>query len=326
MDQQRQPPASPSGAPRAGTRSFSFRSDKSGNSSGRQQNIDDLTDSPREKERRDSIWKADSKANPNAALREAQPGEINLLEKTTIEPLRSFQHRDTRGNVITDPDLSNPTRPRMERPLDTIRSFEKAIDSGYKRRTMMRGESYNEQNASRRNSYIGPHDNGRQSQMGGGGGYYNSPRRGEDFQQHGHGQQRMRYGQRMQSDSAIMRGNSGMYPQHGYHPSHDTVGTNGSDSTGPWGNSTGPSSENSSVDRVQGAAHMKGYGQDGGHDAIDENGAYQQNGYGRPEQRRPIALGNSGPPPPPQKGLPTVPRPEPEKRKSWLQRRFSKKG
>lgn len=26
-----------------------------------------------------------------------------------------------------DPDLSNPTRPRLERPLDTIRSFEAAI-------------------------------------------------------------------------------------------------------------------------------------------------------------------------------------------------------
>lgn len=36
-----------------------------------------------------------------------------------------------------EPDLANPTRPRWERPLDTIRSFEKAIDSGYKRRSSM---------------------------------------------------------------------------------------------------------------------------------------------------------------------------------------------
>lgn len=42
-----------------------------------------------------------------------------------------------------DPDLSNPTRPRLERPLDTIRSFEKAIDNGYKRRSsMMRGGEF----------------------------------------------------------------------------------------------------------------------------------------------------------------------------------------
>lgn len=30
-----------------------------------------------------------------------------------------------------DPDLSNPTRPRLERPLDTIRSFEAAIYGSY---------------------------------------------------------------------------------------------------------------------------------------------------------------------------------------------------
>jgi hypothetical protein len=36
-----------------------------------------------------------------------------------------------------DPDLSNPTRPRWERPLDTIRSFEAAIDKEYKRRSQL---------------------------------------------------------------------------------------------------------------------------------------------------------------------------------------------
>lgn len=54
-------------------RSFSFRSDKSTSSAGKPR-IDDLTESPREKERRDSIWKNNSKANPNAAMVEAQPG------------------------------------------------------------------------------------------------------------------------------------------------------------------------------------------------------------------------------------------------------------
>lgn len=33
--------------------------------------------------------------------------------------------------IAADPDLSNPTRPRLERPLDTIRSFEAAIDGTY---------------------------------------------------------------------------------------------------------------------------------------------------------------------------------------------------
>lgn len=32
---------------------------------------------------------------------------------------------------LADPDRSNPTRPRSERPLDTIRSFEAAIRGTY---------------------------------------------------------------------------------------------------------------------------------------------------------------------------------------------------
>lgn len=40
---------------------------------------------------------------------------------------------------IADPDLSNPTRPRLERPLDTIRSFEAAIYGTY---TSQRPNSY----------------------------------------------------------------------------------------------------------------------------------------------------------------------------------------
>ena len=37
-----------------------------------------------------------------------------------------------------DPDRSNPTRSRWERPLDTIRSFEAAIDGNYSRKSYMR--------------------------------------------------------------------------------------------------------------------------------------------------------------------------------------------
>lgn len=44
----------------------------------------------------------------------------------------------------------------------------------------------------------------------------------------------------------------GFYPQHSYNESYDTGVTNGSDSTGPWANSTDPSSENSSIDRANG--------------------------------------------------------------------------
>lgn len=34
-------------------------------------------------------------------------------------------------STLADPDRSNPTRPRFERPLDTIRSFEAAIRGTY---------------------------------------------------------------------------------------------------------------------------------------------------------------------------------------------------
>lgn len=123
-------------SPRTHSRSFSFRSDKSGGSKGK----DDLTESPKDKQRRDSIWKATSKANPNAAMNEAQPGgtffchlhppslglgsaviiamavisqsskgslanaypEVNaILEENTLTPLRGVQHKDVYGNIIS---------------------------------------------------------------------------------------------------------------------------------------------------------------------------------------------------------------------------------
>lgn len=81
MSQMSQPQTTPS-AERPGVRShqsqgsrtFSFRSDKSGGSRPK----DDLSDSPRDKARRDSIWKGTSKANPNAAIHENQPGGVFL--------------------------------------------------------------------------------------------------------------------------------------------------------------------------------------------------------------------------------------------------------
>ncbi|KAF7589566.1 hypothetical protein BBP40_004145 [Aspergillus hancockii] len=68
------------------------------------------------------------KSDPNAALREDQP-IANAISGTPMFSLRSMQHRDAKGQIITDPDVSNPTRPRLERPLDTIRSFEAAIEA-----------------------------------------------------------------------------------------------------------------------------------------------------------------------------------------------------
>lgn len=79
------------------------------------------------------------------------------VEQVTLESIRAIQHRDANGEVISmesihpprsqwtvteiqvaDPDRSNPTRPRFERPLDTIRSFEAAINGAYDKRPFSR--------------------------------------------------------------------------------------------------------------------------------------------------------------------------------------------
>jgi predicted secreted Zn-dependent protease len=86
------------------------------------------------------------------------------MTASSLSPLRAIQHKDGYGNVIgtcfpfykmpmvavtytllslADPDLSNPTRNRWERPLDTIRSFEAAIEGDYARRSVYRAGNFN---------------------------------------------------------------------------------------------------------------------------------------------------------------------------------------
>jgi len=163
------------------------------------------------------------------------------------------------------------------------------------------------------------------------------------------------------------------YQQHNHQQSHDTVNMgNGSDSTGPWANSTDPSSENSSIDKVNAMNkpmdpyanyNANGYNgtimeergagmYNGNHMHEDEYGQpirsglrnEQPNGYGPrdpynrsntspglsqpPAARKPIPLGNSGSGAMISGAPYSQPAytPEPEKRQSWLKRRFSKKG
>lgn len=63
--------SSPSSRPRTTSRAFSHKSDHS-----RSSKHEVLVDNPAEKQRRDSFWKGGSKANPNAAMNEAQPGGV----------------------------------------------------------------------------------------------------------------------------------------------------------------------------------------------------------------------------------------------------------
>ncbi|KTW30729.1 hypothetical protein T552_00441 [Pneumocystis carinii B80] len=52
---------------------------------------------------------------------EQEPWQLSQNYYSTYAPI------DTRGYIISDPDRSNPTRSRTERPLQTIMGFEEAI-------------------------------------------------------------------------------------------------------------------------------------------------------------------------------------------------------
>ncbi|KAL7790419.1 hypothetical protein V8C37DRAFT_179303 [Trichoderma ceciliae] len=132
---------------RPNSRRFSFLSDKSRKNTAT--NKIDLHETHAEKDSR----RLHSKADPTLAMNEAEPSVEAVMTATSLSPLRAIQHKDTYGNVIADPDLSNPTRNRWERPLDTIRSFEAAIEGDYARRSMYRSDTDPSANFSRRNSY-----------------------------------------------------------------------------------------------------------------------------------------------------------------------------
>lgn len=71
--------------PRPRSRGFSFNSNKSGGSAGRSTK-DEVTESPRERQRRENLWNK-SKANPNAALIEEQPAGT-LMISFMLSPTR----------------------------------------------------------------------------------------------------------------------------------------------------------------------------------------------------------------------------------------------
>ncbi|KAJ6009649.1 hypothetical protein N7522_004665 [Penicillium canescens] len=138
------------------SRGFSIKSDKSlSKESGTSSHKRGPSESSQEKARRNLHTKAD----PLVAMNELQPSMM-ALEKSNLGSLREMEHKDQFGNVITDPDLSNPTRPRFERPLDTIRSFEAAI-YGSSRAAYARTEDAGSQmgDFSRRTSYYGGQNN-----------------------------------------------------------------------------------------------------------------------------------------------------------------------
>ncbi|KAL1908237.1 hypothetical protein Sste5344_005995 [Sporothrix stenoceras] len=149
------PSLSHGGRPKS--RSFSFRSDHSQSQRNRagsaSQKLEPETHAEKEAKR------LHSKADPTMAIIEAEPSAVAATVKSNMAPLRSIVHRDNNGNPIAEPDKSNPTRYRWERPLDTIRSFEAAIDGGYTRKSSYPSDNESNANFSRRNSYYTQNQN-----------------------------------------------------------------------------------------------------------------------------------------------------------------------
>ncbi|KAJ5639319.1 uncharacterized protein N7484_007181 [Penicillium longicatenatum] len=301
------------------SRGFSVKSDHSHRTS-TSGHKSQLSESSEEKARRNLHTKAD----PLVAMTELQPMAV-ALEKSNLASLRETQHRDQFGELITDPDWSNPTRPRFERPLDTIRSFEAAINGTYG--TQRRGSYARTDDAasqmgdfSRRTSYYGSNNRGHENQYGRNGqsrpgsviDYASSSQALENpypYNQNGQ-QRRPRYQSRQSTDQGVY-GNGNQYGAPQYHQrSYDNVTAMSGSASGntDYGQSTDPSSLNSSVDQLQQRQDGAEYG-------------YQSQVNGRPS-----APAASSTYVPSQGGMNVVKKPTNlnDKRKSWFKRRFSK--
>ncbi|KFY48236.1 hypothetical protein V495_01507 [Pseudogymnoascus sp. VKM F-4514 (FW-929)] len=354
-EQRPQAQSRPSMRPRSKS-GFSFRSHKSQDSYGSQPKVE-IQETPRDKAAR----RLSTKADPTKAMSEAQPSDIANDHSSRLASLRAIQHRDTYGLPIADPDRSNPTRSRWERPLDTIRSFEAAIDGNYARKS----GRYDGVTDSRRSSYYaGSTMNGmnpRNSHQGNGGyggrggqlyrtdGYANGNGSRPDSyyydnntQNNGYFPNRSRY-PRNDSEPALNT-MGGVYPPNGNAQSYETVTTaaGSGSSAEQMGYSTDPSSDNSSFDRVAPISKQEyGNNSPSGGQYGYQNGAQQQYPVGggggyqnnlplppvkdRVPPRVPIKLGKAG-----GGGVSSTPQYEvpvkavPDKRKSWFAKRFSK--
>ncbi|KAL9130949.1 MAG: hypothetical protein Q9217_000995 [Psora testacea] len=229
-----------------------------------------------------------TKADPSKAINEAQPVDVANAQPTTGTSIRDIEHRDQDGNLIGH----QPTRRGVQATND---------GGGYYGGTI---------NNSRPGSY-----------------YENGTAPGTPY----YGVGSRRFGPRNNSDPALYGNNvqQAVYPSHGHQQSYDTVGTvsNGSHVTDQWGNSTDPSSENSSIDRVQPAqpAHKPDLGEAYGFNGfggapqfqgpiLEEHGqgapGYGQPGYGQSQTSNGIGYpyqGNGLPPNAPPHGTPVAP-------------------
>lgn len=208
-----------------------------------------------------------TKADPSKAINEAQPAAV-ALEESNLGDLRKMVHKDAAGNIITDPDRANPTRPRLERPLETIMSFQRNIDytdqtrrspyaPGPGSRVDYHQASDPRPESSRRSSYYsGSPTSYAPQRRGPSGGYYgrNSSYgfRPEYFTENGQGPSQYQGYRGMRNGSYSGHGGYGMNgeynsPTHSHQLSYETM-TSGSEENAK---TTNPSSINSSPDHIQ---------------------------------------------------------------------------
>ncbi|EAW09439.1 uncharacterized protein ACLA_036430 [Aspergillus clavatus NRRL 1] len=270
-----------------------------------------------------------------------------------------MQHKDSYGNMIVDPDLSNPTRARFERPLDTIRSFEAAISGTYNSRptSWARTESPGAGDSGKRGSYYGEssrvnlhYSNRGYSDQGG---YYNGrpaysrpdsyvDAHGGQSQDNGYypynqgGNRRPRPNPRMYSEQAPYNNGLNGQAQNAYRQSYDNItaasGSGSGSNFDAWGNSTDPSSVNSSYDQLS-QQLQQGYNSQGYNSQPNLNSSVPT--------KTPVHSFGQAPAPDPNVGGPvggaaaaaptrgqlrksTNVSDTGEKRKSWFKRRFSK--
>lgn len=324
------------GRPRTKT-GFSLRSSHSRKSSTSASKVV-LHESHEEKE----AHRLQSKADPSMAIVEIEPSEVASDTKTTIAPIRAIQHRDNYGNLITEPDRSNPTRNRWERPLDTIRSFEAAIDGSYSRKSRIRNDS----TAMKRSSYYATgssHPAQDERYRARPRSYYSpSPTPSVQYNSYEHTVLNNNYyPSRARNTRSEFYNSHTIYSVPDVQESYELVNSaSGSGSSLDPSYSTGQSSENSSIDRVvptplkESSDNLSG--------KVGYDGLYQrqtissQNQYAhtlandipqaipdlavKSASRNPITLGNST-----VSRMLSTTRPKSEKRGSWLSRRLSRK-
>ncbi|KAL8660965.1 MAG: hypothetical protein Q9202_006035 [Teloschistes flavicans] len=302
---------------------LSFTHRKSSSSS--QVKVENLVETTEEK----ASHRFTSKADPTKAINEAQP---DLIDGSNAQNRRNsyYQGNDVLVTLVLPYNLADIYNSSGQRPQQ--RQWAEASNGYYNNRLSI----------ARPDSYID--------------GY------GGNLGQPGYGR---RINQRVNSDPPLYGSNAqGIYPAHGYHQSYDTVASgsgNESHNTDPWGNSTDPSSENSSIDRAQHVpkpdlAETYGLNGFGGipqfpgpileDHAMDDSsyrnssvyGPSQKTLNGIPAHNKTILPPTPPPHAPPKQDPPRVPiklgnlpvndrsssQSNGEKRKSWLKRRFSR--